>query len=137
MQKLRQGEFSDLFVFSEKVWHEVKASGQPLSFSILWLFSNWPCNKNRLDKCSNWQARDCSILIFSEILRPVSAPYFVWLFKKNIFHVVFYKLTKFHCLIVFISWDIRQCTHQNCFAACDNFGSENILFWKEGNHPKY
>ena len=41
------------------------------------------------------------------------ALYSVWFLKKNVFHVIFYKLTKFHCLIVFTSWDIGQYLHYN------------------------
>ena len=29
-----------------------------------------------------------------------------WFLKENMFHVVFYSLTKFHCLVVLTSWDI-------------------------------
>ena len=32
-----------------------------------------------------------------------------WCFKKTISHVIFQELIKFDCLIVFSSWDIRQC----------------------------
>ena len=32
----------------------------------------------------------------------------VWPFKRNISHVVFYKLKKNHCLIVFTFWDVGQ-----------------------------
>ena len=39
----------------------------------------------------------------------VSPPYFGYdFFKKNVFHVTFFELTKFHCLIAFISQDIGQ-----------------------------
>ena len=63
---------------------------------------------------------------------------YVWLFKKNISHVVFYKLTKFHGLIAFTSWDIGQCLHHNYFfPACDVISSGSILFWKEDNEPTF
>ena len=32
--------------------------------------------------------------------------FYLWFFKKNPSHVVFYKLTKFYCLIAVIFWDI-------------------------------
>ena len=38
----------------------------------------------------------------------------VWFFKKNVFHFVFYLLTKFHCLIAFTSWYIGQYAYCNC-----------------------
>ena len=37
------------------------------------------------------------------------ASFSAWFLKKNISIVIFYSLTKFHCLVVFISWDIGQC----------------------------
>ena len=37
-----------------------------------------------------------------------------WLFKKNISHVIFCLLIKFHCLIAFTSWDIWQCMYFIC-----------------------
>ena len=38
----------------------------------------------------------------------------VWFFKKNFYHVIFCWLTKFHCLIVFSSWNIGQFVYFNC-----------------------
>ena len=38
----------------------------------------------------------------------------VWFFKKNVFHVILYQLTKFHLLIDFTSWDIVNI----CFCDC-------------------
>ena len=38
----------------------------------------------------------------------------VWFFKKNVSHVTFYWLTKFHCLVPFTSWDIRQYVQCKC-----------------------
>ena len=35
-----------------------------------------------------------------------STIFYVQFFKKNVSHVIFPKLTKIHCLIVFTSWDI-------------------------------
>ena len=40
---------------------------------------------------------------------------FSWFLKKNISHFIFYYQTKFHCLMVFASWDIEQYVHCNCF----------------------
>ena len=37
----------------------------------------------------------------------------VWFFKKNIPPVIFYYLIKFHCLVVFLSWDISQYVYSN------------------------
>ena len=34
--------------------------------------------------------------------------------KKNISLDIFNQLTKFHCLVVFTSWDIGQCVYCNC-----------------------
>ena len=37
-----------------------------------------------------------------------------WFLKKHISHVIFYYLTKFHCLVAFTSWDIGQYVYCNC-----------------------
>ena len=37
-----------------------------------------------------------------------------WFFKKNVTHVAFYKLTKFHCLIPFTSRDSGQYVYYDC-----------------------
>ena len=37
-----------------------------------------------------------------------------WFLKKNISLVIFYYLTKFHCLAAFTSWDIGQYMYYNC-----------------------
>ena len=34
--------------------------------------------------------------------------------KKNVSLVIFYQLTKFHCLVVFTLWDIGQYLYDNC-----------------------
>ena len=40
--------------------------------------------------------------------------FFASLLKKNISPVIFYELTKFHCLVAFTSWDTRQYVYCNC-----------------------
>ena len=37
-----------------------------------------------------------------------STTFYVRFLKKNVSHIAFYKLTKFHCLIAFTSRDTRQ-----------------------------
>ena len=45
----------------------------------------------------------------------LSSPHFVYGFsRKNVSHVTFYYLTKFHCLIFFTSRDIGQYVYYNC-----------------------
>ena len=47
-------------------------------------------------------------------LEIVSLPHFLHkIWKKKIFHVIFYYLVKFHCLIGLPSWDVRQCANWN------------------------
>ena len=41
------------------------------------------------------------------------ASFSAWFFKKNISVVIFYYLTKFQCLVAFISWDIGQYVYCN------------------------
>ena len=43
-----------------------------------------------------------------------SIKFCAWFLKKNISHIIFYQLIKFHCLIAFISWDISK----NVFVVC-------------------
>ena len=44
-----------------------------------------------------------------------------WILNKNIYLVIFYDLTKFHCLVTSTSWDIGQC--------CDIMNFEiNLIF---------
>ena len=53
----------------------------------------------------------------------VSPPYFDYnFFKKNVSHVVFYYLTKFHCLIVFTSLEHK---FKHSFQDCINL----LYFW--------
>ena len=36
-----------------------------------------------------------------------------WFLKKNVSYIIFYQLAKFHCLIVFSSWEIEQSVFYN------------------------
>ena len=48
-------------------------------------------------------------------LKLVSQPHFLHIFlKKSISIMIFYWLTKFHCLVAFTSWDIGQYMYCNC-----------------------
>ena len=44
----------------------------------------------------------------------LAASFSVWFLMKNISVVIFYYLTKFHCLAAFTSWDIGQYVYCNC-----------------------
>ena len=48
----------------------------------------------------------------SGISLPVS--FSAWFLKKNISLIIFYYLTKFHCLVAFTSWDNEQYVYCNC-----------------------
>ena len=53
----------------------------------------------------------------------------IW--RKNIYLVIFYYLTKFHCSVVFITWDIGQYMYCNFLltSACDVLNFEiNLIF---------
>ena len=45
----------------------------------------------------------------------LSASFCLLLLKKNIYHVIFYWLTIFHCLVAFPLWDIWQYMYCNSF----------------------
>ena len=40
--------------------------------------------------------------------------FYAWFLKINISPVIFYYLTKFHCLVAFTSWDIGQYMYCDC-----------------------
>ena len=50
-----------------------------------------------------------------------STTFCVWSFKRNAYLVIFYQLTKFHCLIVFTSSDIGQYMYIPivCYPGCE------------------
>ena len=60
--------------------------------------------------------------------------FWIWFFKKNVCHVIFYYLTKFNCLIAFTSgwlWDEGHnlCIAIVCFPGCDVINFEiNFIF---------
>ena len=60
----------------------------------------------------------------------LSITFWVWFFNKNISHVTFYWLAKFHCLIAFTSWDIGQYAYRTCLFPrlwCHKFW--NLIQW--------
>ena len=62
-----------------------------------------------------------------------STTFCVWLFKKNVFHAIFYELTKFHCLIAFhLSGIANMRIAIVCFPGCDviNFQINSIVLIK-------
>ena len=61
-------------------------------------------------KVPKYYDHDCSL----------SVSYCAWFLNKNVSVVIFYWLTKFHCLIAFASWDIGQYMNCNCLlTGCD------------------
>ena len=63
---------------------------------------------------------------FSEkVLGLFSSPQSVYDFS----HVIFYKLTKFHFLIAFTSWDIGQYVYYNCYPGCGIIKFDNNLIF--------
>ena len=42
------------------------------------------------------------------------ASFSAWILNKSISLVIFYELTKFHCLVSFTSWDVGQCVYCKC-----------------------
>ena len=119
MQKWDGGtSFRPLFCFL----YEVKAIGLQLRFNIFTMALNLPYNKNKLYKTLDYWSRNMLNFDFLEKgLGIAFPPHFVYDFSKKIVsHVIFYYLTKFHCLIASTSWDIGQYVYSNCFfLACD------------------
>ena len=58
------------------------------------------------------------------------APFSAWFLKENSHLIIFYSLTKFHCPVVFTSWDMGQCLYYNYFwPGCDVINLEiNLMF---------
>ena len=54
-----------------------------------------------------------------------------WFLKKNIFHITFHHLTKFHCLIAFIFWDIVPHVYFNSVFQFQIFISEIKIYAKK------
>ena len=79
--------------------NHIKTKGWPLAFT---LYKDILKNKKR------------SVTIFS-------ASFSAWFLRKNISHVIFYQLTKFHCPNAFTSRDVRQymCCNFICLPVCD------------------
>ena len=56
-----------------------------------------------------------------------------WFLKKSIYLVILYYFTKFHCLVVFISWGIGQYMYRDCLLTklwCHDFKINLILLIK-------
>ena len=49
-----------------------------------------------------------------------STTFCVWFFKKNVFHVMFYHLTKFIAWLSFVRYTARMSIAIICFLGCDN-----------------
>ena len=58
------------------------------------------------------------------------ASFSVWFLEKNIFLAIFYKLTKFHCLVTFTLWDLGIVIV--CWPGCEvtNFEINHIFLIK-------
>ena len=57
------------------------------------------------------------------------ASFSAWLFKENIYLVIFYSLIKFDCLVAFTSWEIGKYVHCNCLPSCEILIFEiNLVF---------
>ena len=70
----------------------------------------------------------CSILILYKRMWDYFLHHILHItFQEKCFHVVFYLLTKFHCVVVFTSWDIGK--YVFCCPVCDVINFEiNLSF---------
>ena len=92
--------------------NHIKTKGWPLAFT---LYKDLLKNKKR------------SVTIFP-------ASFSAWFLRKNIPHVIFYQLTKFHCPNAFTSRDVRQymCCNFICLPVCDVMNFEiTLAFWSD------
>ena len=54
------------------------------------------------------------VLTLNQSGTSLSTLFSAWFLNKHISFFIFYYLTKFHCLVVFISWDIGQYLYCTC-----------------------
>ena len=104
----------DLFCFLKKVLYEVKLSGQHFSFKTFCQSSTWTYNKSKPYELRSVDPEICLILIFQKRFWDQFLQHILcMIFQEKNFHVIFYQLIKFHCLIPFTSWDIGQYEYCN------------------------
>ena len=105
-RKWGKKQVPDLFSFLKQALYEVKASGLQSSFNVFWYPSTWYAAKTNLRLLIQKYAQ------FRFFRKGYGDSFYTifcaWFFKKNGSHLVFYRLTQFHCLIAFTSWDIGQ-----------------------------
>ena len=106
----------DLLLFLEKALYNIKESVKHLIFNIFWWTLIWTSNKNKFAACQTVDSQIHHILCM--------------IFWGNVSHVILYCIAKFHYLIVFTSWDIRQYMYWNCLLTrlqCQKFWNEPCL----------
>ena len=112
MQKMRHGDLvPDLFLFSKKALHEIKASGLTLSFNIS-ITLNLAYNTTKLYKTVEYWSWDIlNFDIFKRSGNSFSNTFCVWIFEKNVSHVIFYLTDQFQCdclLEMLVNIDVLQ-----------------------------
>ena len=95
-KKIEHKSFIQFVFLHAKLRNIRKLSYRPLAVTLYLAFSFLKKQKTNKD------------------LELVSLPHYLYNFwkKKYIYPLIFYSLTKFHCLITFTSWDIGQCLLQ-------------------------
>ena len=107
-------QLKNLFLLFKKALYEVKASGLQLSFNIFQLPSTWHTTNTTSTRL--WIQRYAQFRFFIKGSgNSLSTKLCVWFFKENVSRVMFYYMTKFHCLIAFTSGDIGQYVSCNWF----------------------
>ena len=117
---------TDLFLFFKKLFMKQK---QVVGILVSISFGSSQLEHTIKANCMKLQTVDpeiWTILIFDPGTN-FSTTFRAWFFKKNISQVIFYWLAKFHCLIVFTSWDIWQCVYCDCYSVCDFYKFWNLL----------
>ena len=95
MQKIRQrNQFQTSFCFFRYIYiYKIKASGQQLSFNIIWQTSTWTYNTNFVTYQIAYP-EICSILIFFKRVWDWLLHHILcMIFRENIYHVIYIQLT--------------------------------------------
>ena len=68
----------------------------------------------------------------------LTASYSTWFLKKNISHIIFYELTKFHCLIALLLIILdNMCIVIICLPGCDVYVLKLSLAFLSGRFPTW
>ena len=116
IHKMERRNFSQTLFWKSKIDYiseSIVLKFCTVCFYCMVIWGNWNIVK---PSCRLLAFTLCSTFLKNKKRPGTSLPasFFVWFLKKNISFVIFYLLTKFHCLVAFNSRDIEQYVSCNC-----------------------